>query len=1213
MLGFGSLYGGPEWAYWNAGKDFVSAANDDVVLAAYNKVTEPVEGAEGEEPTTTTSFVLIEDNEATSSNEAVQFDNGTSATGVKYTTTQTVNILSDAEMNETYGIVKNEDGSYTFGETAYNNFLGLSLPGAYGNYYYPGKDEKSIENVQDEEGNWYHRAYGEYYITGLRVYDAEYKFAAITCIDGAKETVVNTIPGDAIKYPEVGTSFNGDKMWSLAADKYVPVPTVATAEDITVYAYVNPVVGFENYNTSNEFVHNAWLTNAMISDEKVYAGEKAIKYHNINLTNIKTEPADWASAWTKYYSYDAENDVFELLGGEAAPAFEVGKYYSARPSNSVEQGAFIVADLGPTSIDGAANVFNYTKRLSFKYFVPEGNTMDFAGSAIQFNKGNLWWGSAQVGAPVAIDGTPTGEWKTFEMLISAKDLEAAGNKGSGKQVVAVKVSTATVTGANARNATIYIDDVTVDDFVVDNQVVYHYNDGVTADETITEGLETGVAYKIDRMATAPEGKYFAGWYTDEALTVPAGTEVMAPISGTINLYAKYNDYVGSATFNYKNADVKDVKDVFFMKDGVYKNTVAESGWQTFKYTADGVYMAKADGNCYTFNPTKTDGLAQRTATLIKQGYSFLGAKDAVGSTKYADIAVGEETVIGWGALTGFVIKDADGTAFVPKSNTQYKVSVKLNVVSAGPANSVINIVSGRKMANTEKGANDISASVYGIGVSNSYTIKEAGEQIAEFTINTKDLSEVPALLSVHASINGFKAKKVAEANGVDKYTLDDGSTVYPFEVTDKAEFYVEEVVVTEMDSSVTFVNGDKENVVLGVKGDAVDYPALPANRNYDYVWSLEADKYVPAPEKFDGAVTVYAYQNTVIGLENYSGHAYDGGVNISVSDEKAYSGNKSFRYEDIDYAPITADKALKEKVEGDPTSVAWLDSTDQFFWKNMLVFDEETESYVKVTGDEAPEFEEGKYFRLRNNNKDHAIALWKLEKNKAYKVTYKYYVEKASADINVTAVMSKNANIWTPTAINAGTAVISKDSAVGEWLDGEIYLNNVSDNTELYMLFSNPGVATGDVLYFDDFAVEEVQVVSFVIPEGFTAEVYEGTLKDGVITTYLAMGEEIPVPVVVDADGNVVELWVDADGKQVTEFVSGGVYTAYVAPAFIYGDCNGDGEINTTDLAALKLKLAGSGEVGPGADCNGDGEINTTDLAVLKLNLAGSGVLGPQE
>lgn len=69
--------------------------------------------------------------------------------------------------------------------------------------------------------------------------------------------------------------------------------------------------------------------------------------------------------------------------------------------------------------------------------------------------------------------------------------------------------------------------------------------------------------------------------------------------------------------------------------------------------------------------------------------------------------------------------------------------------------------------------------------------------------------------------------------------------------------------------------------------------------------------------------------------------------------------------------------------------------------------------------------------------------------------------------------------------------------------------------------------------------------------------------------------------------------------------------TCYVCGALLSkrGDLNNDGEIDTTDLATLKLFLAGMSELDDlgryGADFNEDGKIDTTDLAMLKLRLAG--------
>ena len=62
-------------------------------------------------------------------------------------------------------------------------------------------------------------------------------------------------------------------------------------------------------------------------------------------------------------------------------------------------------------------------------------------------------------------------------------------------------------------------------------------------------------------------------------------------------------------------------------------------------------------------------------------------------------------------------------------------------------------------------------------------------------------------------------------------------------------------------------------------------------------------------------------------------------------------------------------------------------------------------------------------------------------------------------------------------------------------------------------------------------------------------------------------------------------------------------------PTHTIGDCNGDLKVDTTDLAVMKLVLAGLSELTEsgklGADLDGDGQVNTTDLAILKLKLAG--------
>jgi len=61
-------------------------------------------------------------------------------------------------------------------------------------------------------------------------------------------------------------------------------------------------------------------------------------------------------------------------------------------------------------------------------------------------------------------------------------------------------------------------------------------------------------------------------------------------------------------------------------------------------------------------------------------------------------------------------------------------------------------------------------------------------------------------------------------------------------------------------------------------------------------------------------------------------------------------------------------------------------------------------------------------------------------------------------------------------------------------------------------------------------------------------------------------------------------------------------------PDFIYGDLNGDGEIDLADLMLLRRHLAGWENLGidmRATDVNADGDIDLADLMLLRRKLAG--------
>jgi len=438
------------------------------------------------------------------------------------------------------------------------------------------------------------------------------------------------------------------------------------------------------------------------------------------------------------------------------------------------------------------------------------------------------------------------------------------------------------------------------------------------------------------------------------------------------------------------------------------------------------------------------------------------------------------------------------------------------------------------------------------------------------------------------------------------------------------EIYLDDIVIEEVElGTVTYVNGDTTNEKLYEVGDEISYPEIAGVKGYDCYWSLNADSYVAVPKTFEENVTVYSVKDTVIGFNNYVSHNYASATNITITDELE-AGNKVVKAQDNDYTPVTAAKALKEVTSGEGdeavTTIAWLTPGNNEYWSGKFMRDEEN-NWVKLSDvfEEAPEFEEGKYYSNRNNYMDHTVSLWQLEVGKTYKVSFKYYLpETLTKEYIVLPITSSYTNIWYAgqyKAYSDAAYKIGTDATVGEWVEAELYFTNLASKNDfawLFMSLYQSDVAVGDVAYFDDFALTEVQYATFILPEGAVHE-QGGILKGDVITVYAGLDEEIIAPLIVDTDGNPVENWADENGKIASEFVNGGAYTVYVAPAFIYGDCDDNGKIDTTDLAVLKLNLAGLGEVGLGGDCDGNGKIDTTDLAVLKLNLAGLGELGPAE
>ena len=679
-------------------------------------------------------------------------------------------------------------------------------------------------------------------ITTTEVVTFTYKNGTTSKVDANKD--------EPIEYPAlVAENVNNmyDAVWSLSADEYVPVPEVSDGTALTVYEFRRyDKQSFESYNQDYAAVNNKLPTNATITDELAYEGSKSMKYDNRNLQLFENHwqyggdiGTYWPQQWTNCFSYDAETDVFTKLSGNIAPNFEPGKYYIYRPSSEPEQGMFMVKGLGDSKTEG----YTYSYKLTFKYYVPKDMPCNVNISTKQISTDNMWatGGRKDLNSTFVIPKTATNGWKTGKLYVSANELTA----GNGGQVIAFKVDTATTTYDNARNCVVYFDDIVcVEDYTLAPTVIYHHNDGVTEDLVITEDIIAGTN-NIAYVPTAPAGKYFMGWYTDEALTTSAGTTFTVPSSGIqeTDLYAKwgnYADYTEGKNYTLSAATKNGfalLNGETYLHDYNFKEGV---GWTSNSTGGVGYVKIGKDstGSIAKWNPAKTDGIDQTTSTTQMIAYEQEGV-------------VGEVSHVGWGMTGNYTLRDENGKVMMAKPNTKYAAVLNYEVIGHGTLKVTLN--AGRKFEKMDNMAEwysydtfhqYTSANTMSL-MSGSYAATVADKPKGEnhtytFVITTGEFTDSIPAFSLHYSVSGAMGRRLADdGNGNVSYTAG-GKTYYPYEYVDYPEIRVSSITLIEIgtgEGAYTYTSyeegvGFDTEIAVGETGTS----AYKATNNPDNHW-----------------------------------------------------------------------------------------------------------------------------------------------------------------------------------------------------------------------------------------------------------------------------------------------------------------------------------------------------------------------------------------
>ena len=107
-------------------------------------------------------------------------------------------------------------------------------------------------------------------------------FYDVTFVDGDTVSTSEFYRNTTIVYPTPAGVRGVERVWSMSKDEYSPVPELMPENDITVYAYSIPKVGFENY-PDIEYISESVAVG--VSSDYAFSGEKSLKYINNHSSN----------------------------------------------------------------------------------------------------------------------------------------------------------------------------------------------------------------------------------------------------------------------------------------------------------------------------------------------------------------------------------------------------------------------------------------------------------------------------------------------------------------------------------------------------------------------------------------------------------------------------------------------------------------------------------------------------------------------------------------------------------------------------------------------------------------------------------------------------------------------------------------------------------------------------------------------------------------
>ncbi len=449
--------------------------------------------------------------------------------------------------------------------------------------------------------------------------------------------------------------------------------------------------------------------------------------------------------------------------------------------------------------------------------------------------------------------------------------------------------------------------------VYDNAYAYYTYIGENGEQIDYKEVLGGETVKTT-IPTAPEGKYFVGWYTDAEFTTLAPVDETAVAGKIVTYYAKFEDYKSSVKTTYGSASpawagVKKADVNYTLRKIPYAHMVGEqyyigvptAAWLSATYNTDNTFI-------FNDNDETTNKTCQREncAICAEKGDNKDHTDDGVVYRR------------SWSSGKNIFVVNEDGSLFAAKPNTKYKITVeyshkatpKLTELSGySPqqyptenyyGGATMQIGAGIKFNSITEKTNT------GNGGMSSESLAQKNNSVGLYddTNGVKSYSETITTGSFEGQIPALGIYVSLNAND---WELNEAGTAWEINTDDSGNISVYSITAEEI-VEVTYVYGNDtvtEATVVG--GDLMAAPTL-GNAHVDG-WYTDPECTVPFEGKVTGATTVYGKWTNAAG--NFSVTYYNGDTAIkteTVENNGALWNAKG--YEGLYFGGWYTDKAL---------------------------------------------------------------------------------------------------------------------------------------------------------------------------------------------------------------------------------------------------------------------------------------------------------------